>query len=40
MLLLNLTACHTISGAGQDVSAAGHDITKAADKVQQKINNN
>jgi predicted small secreted protein len=24
------SACHTISGAGQDVSAGGHDISHAA----------
>jgi len=36
---LSLSACHTIKGVGQDVSAAGHDVSKAANKVEQKINN-
>ena len=40
ILLTSFTACHTISGAGQDVSAAGQDLTKVANKAQEKINNN
>jgi predicted small secreted protein len=36
---LSLAACHTVSGVGQDVSAAGHDLSKAANKVEQKISN-
>ncbi|MDY0884100.1 entericidin A/B family lipoprotein [Dongia soli] len=27
-----LTACHTTAGAGKDISAAGHAITKSADQ--------
>lgn len=27
-----LGACHATSGAGQDLSAAGHAVTKSADK--------
>jgi predicted small secreted protein len=27
---LAVTACNTIAGAGQDVSAAGHAVTKTA----------
>ena len=27
-----LAACNTVEGAGQDVSATGHAISKAADK--------
>lgn len=29
-----LSACNTVAGAGQDVSAAGHAVTKSADKVK------
>jgi predicted small secreted protein len=29
---LMLGACHTTSGAGQDISATGHAITHSADK--------
>ncbi len=29
-----LSACNTTAGAGQDVSAVGHAVTNAADKVQ------
>ena len=29
---LLLGACHTIAGAGEDVSHAGHAIEKSADK--------
>ena len=29
---LLLSGCHTVSGAGADVSQAGHAIKKAADK--------
>jgi predicted small secreted protein len=27
-----LTGCHTTAGAGKDLSAAGHAITKSADQ--------
>jgi len=30
-----LGACHTAAGAGEDISAGGHAITHAADKVAQ-----
>jgi len=30
--LLLLAACHTTSGAGKDISAAGHAITHSADE--------
>ncbi len=30
--VLLLGACHTIAGAGEDVSHAGHAIEKSADK--------
>ena len=36
---LTLSSCNTIKGAGQDVSAAGHDVTKAASTVERKISN-
>jgi predicted small secreted protein len=29
---LVLSGCHTIAGAGEDVSHAGHAVKKAADK--------
>ncbi len=29
-----LTACNTTAGVGQDVSAGGHALTKAADKAK------
>jgi predicted small secreted protein len=28
-----LSACHTVAGAGEDVSSAGHAVTGAADKA-------
>lgn len=31
-----LSACNTVAGVGQDVSAAGHGITHTADKVEDK----
>jgi len=34
-----LSACNTIKGVGEDVSAAGHDVSKAAGAVQNKIQN-
>jgi predicted small secreted protein len=30
LLSLSLTACNTVSGAGQDLSAAGHAVTEEA----------
>ena len=33
--LLLLAACHTVEGAGEDLSAAGHAITNSAEKVTQ-----
>jgi predicted small secreted protein len=32
-----LSACNTTAGAGKDVSAAGRDVTTAADKVKQGL---
>lgn len=29
-----LTGCNTTAGAGQDVSNAGHAVTRAADKLK------
>ncbi|MBV9782620.1 MAG: entericidin A/B family lipoprotein [Acidisphaera sp.] len=29
-----LTACNTVAGAGQDVSAAGHAVSTTADKAK------
>jgi entericidin B len=34
-----LSACNTIKGVGQDVSAGGRDLTKAAGAVERKIQN-
>lgn len=34
-----LTACNTVKGVGQDVSAGGRDLSKAANTVERKINN-
>jgi predicted small secreted protein len=28
-----LAACHTTAGAGQDISATGHEVTKDANKL-------
>lgn len=37
MLCLGLTACNTVKGVGQDVSAVGGDIDSAATAVQNKM---
>jgi predicted small secreted protein len=29
-----LSGCNTVAGAGQDVSATGHAVTKGADKLK------
>jgi len=34
-----LTACNTVKGVGQDVSAGGRDLSKAANTVERKIQN-
>ena len=34
---LMLSACNTTAGAGQDISATGHDVTKAAVSVKNKL---
>lgn len=31
--MLGLAGCNTVSGAGKDVSSAGHAVTKAAKPV-------
>ena len=31
--MLGLVGCNTVSGAGKDVSSAGHAVTKAAKPV-------
>lgn len=31
------TACNTIKGAGQDVSAVGRDVSAGAQAVQKKL---
>lgn len=37
LLCLGLTACNTVKGVGQDVSAVGGDIDSAATAVQNKM---
>lgn len=32
-----LAACNTTAGAGQDVSAAGHAVTRGADDVKKGL---
>lgn len=32
LFALALSACNTVSGAGKDVSSAGHAVTKSADQ--------
>jgi entericidin B len=32
--MLGLAACNTVSGAGKDMSSAGHAVTKAAKPAQ------
>jgi predicted small secreted protein len=32
-----LAACNTTAGAGQDVSAAGHAVTRSADDVKNGL---
>jgi predicted small secreted protein len=34
MTALSVTACNTVAGAGQDVSAAGHAVTHTADDAK------
>lgn len=34
---LGLSACNTVSGAGKDLSAVGHDVTKGSDNAGNKI---
>lgn len=35
----SLSACNTVKGVGQDVSATGRDLSKAASTVEHKIQN-
>jgi predicted small secreted protein len=34
---VGLAACNTVAGVGEDLSAAGHAVSKGADKVRQGI---
>jgi predicted small secreted protein len=36
-MLVTLGGCNTVAGMGQDVSAAGQGVTKAADKAKQGL---
>lgn len=38
-LTLGISACNTISGAGEDIKAAGTAIENAAKKTKDKISN-
>jgi predicted small secreted protein len=40
LVLCALTACNTISGAGQDVSNIGRDVSAGARSVERSIQNN
>ena len=35
-----LSACNTLSGAGEDASALGHDVSKGATATQQAVTGN
>ena len=35
-----LSACNTLSGAGQDASALGHDVSRGATATQQAVTGN
>ena len=35
--VMSLCACNTVKGVGQDISAGGQAIDKAATKVQDKL---
>ncbi len=37
MATLGLSACNTISGAGKDVSAVGHDVSRGSDATSDAI---
>jgi predicted small secreted protein len=39
LAVTGLSACNTVKGVGQDVSATGHDLSKAASTVERKIQN-
>lgn len=38
-LTLGLAACNAVHGAGRDVSAIGHDVSRGASATQQSITN-
>ncbi len=37
---VGLSACNTLSGAGQDASALGHDVSNGATATQQAVTGN
>jgi len=37
LLLLSLTGCGIIGGAGQDISSVGHVVTKSANAVKSTL---
>jgi len=38
-MAVGLSACNTVRGAGQDVTAVGHGVSNGATKTQQGIEN-
>jgi|GEM_PF-2280671 len=36
---LALSACNTVAGAGKDVSAVGHDVTRGSTAARDKADN-
>ncbi len=40
VILLGLSACHTMEGMGRDIQAAGDAITGGAEESRQRINQN
>ncbi|NHN88153.1 entericidin A/B family lipoprotein [Acetobacter sp. LMG 1627] len=39
VLILSLAGCNTVHGAGKDVSAVGHNVSRGAEATQQSITN-
>ena len=39
VFMLSLAGCNAVHGAGKDVSAVGHDVSRGASAAQQGITN-
>lgn len=39
VFMMSLAACNTVHGAGKDVSAVGHDVSRGAAAAQRSIAN-